>query len=446
MKATHADFHDSAKLGRPCPKRAGIVLPILLLCAPSALAIAASPESNMTQILQLGTRAFTITQTTPNRTPVVPMWKAQTPSDSRKNAAGFPMLKDARHFDVWKPARREEGAFNHCQSLFFYDGRFYAMWANHLHGEDRPGQRILYSTSRDGREWTPPAELFPPPCPMLKDDHPRGIFLLPDRLAVADGKLYAIAYVRRAFNYPIAREIAGGGTLLGEPFLLRDLPSKDGVTAALPAFMPRPRKAPEIASKIKKWYEDNDTASWWSHVAGEGIPNRGVNGESLIEPSTYRSKHGMVLLMRHFARSKDVKNKASNRLYASFPDGKGGWTPPHPTDIPDSHSRAQTLRLPDGRVLLAGNQIAPRFDQGLSLARDPLTLAVSPDGEFFTKVFALRAGAPPQYRFLGITGRSKGFAYPSMVIHDNMIYVLYSVNKEDIAISMVPLDALPANA
>ena len=446
MKATHVDSHDSDKPGHACPKRTGIVLSVLLLCAPGALAIAATreaQEARETQTLQLGARTFAITKTTPNGTPVIPMWKAQMPTGNQAKAVGFPMLRDARHFDVWKPADKREGAFNHHPALGFHDGRLYAMWANHWYGEDGPGQRILYSTSRDGREWSPPAELFAPPGP-IQTKEKKGINLRPERWVVVDGKLHAVIYAHGAGMYPIAREVAGDGTLLGEPFLLRDLPKN----AALPEFMPGPRKDPMLAEKINKWYKDNDTVNWWAHLARE-IRSRAVDGARLIEPFVFRSKDGLVLCMRDFSSSHpSAETKSTNRIYASFGDGKGGWSPFYPTDIPDSHSRAQALRLPDGRVLLVGNQIASQFDQALSLVRDPLTLAVSPDGEFFTKVFALRSGGRvrPSHRFTGIVNsRPAGYGYPSMLVHDGMIYVLYSINKEDIAISMAPLDALNAS-
>ncbi len=42
----------------------------------------------------------------------------------------------------------------------------------------------------------------------------------------------------------------------------------------------------------------------------------------------------------------------------------------------------------------------------------------------------------------GIEGRALGFAYSSSLIKDGWLYTLYSIGKEDIAITRVPLSSL----
>jgi len=369
------------------------------------------------------------------------MWKAQMPVSNRTKAAGLPLLQNVKHHYVYQPANRKEGALNHYATLHFHNGHFHAMWGNHTLGEDGPGQRILYSSSKDGTRWTRPIELFPKPCPIAERGK-RGLRLKPDYWVEADGKLYAVIYASgHGPAYMIAREVTANGNL-GNPFMLYTFPAN----AVLPEFMSEPVYNPEVTEKIFKWYEDNDVVSWWARRFDNKYPSRGIDGADMIESFTFRDDYGLVLLYRDFGTVAGANRNytVSNRIYASFEDGKGGWTIPYPTDIPDSHSRSQARRLPDGSVLLVGNQIAHRFDEGLRLPRDPLTLAISMDGQFFTKVFALRTDAPRTPRFSGIAGgRDIGmYGYPSMIVHNGMVYVLYSVSKEDIAISIVPLSWL----
>jgi len=417
--------------------RIALLLALPLLCSGLALA-----QSGETETLKLGTRTFTITEKTPDGTPILHFWQAKMPTSDQTKAVGFPVLKEAQHFDVWKPAGLEEGVYNHYACLILHNGLFYASWGNHSFGENGPGQRVLYATSLDGKTWEAPQELFPAPGPVLPRGE-RGVYLCPDRFVEVEGKLYAVAYVFGSIGtnlYPIAREV--DGSRLGEPFLLKEIPSN----VTLPQFMPASTYNPVLAQKIQKWYKDQDAISWWAYSEKIGIPNRGINDAALIESYSFRSKDGLVAFLRDYSTHAKVNDrKSSNRVYACFEDGNGGWSAVYPTDIPDSHSRGQAIKLSDGSVLLIGNQIAHQFDKGLYLKRDPLTVAFSPDGTYFTNVFALRSAgeAGISHRFSDIPGsKPAGYGYLSSITHNDTLYVCYTVNKEDIAISIVPLSLI----
>ncbi|OVE78813.1 hypothetical protein BVY01_04345 [bacterium I07] len=135
----------------------------------------------------------------------------------------------------------------------------------------------------------------------------------------------------------------------------------------------------------------------------------------------------------------------SKRVYVSIEIPTGAWIPAMPTDIPDCPSLSTTVSLDDGTVLLVGNQVAPKFDnpdEKKRYTRDPLTVSVSSDGYVFERAYALRTGVP-EVRVPGVEGRgSGGGQYPSAIIHNGTLYVQYSMRKEDIWISVVPLSDL----
>mmetsp|Transcript_6611 Transcript_6611/g.14553 ORF Transcript_6611/g.14553 Transcript_6611/m.14553 type:complete len:344 (-) Transcript_6611:38-1069(-) len=134
------------------------------------------------------------------------------------------------------------------------------------------------------------------------------------------------------------------------------------------------------------------------------------------------------------AREREVMAATPSTLHCD-------WTAPNFTSIPDSHTRTCTSALPDGRIYLVGSQLPKAGD------RDPLTLALSPDGLAFDKVVAVRANAPPR-RYPG-KAKGPGFQYPSAVwfkqekTNSTKILFTYSVNKEDIEVSILDVSDLP---
>ena len=384
--------------------------------------------------IKVGTRTVKTTKVTAKGTPVVPMWNAQMPTTDMAGGAGFPVLTEAEHTLVWQPPTREDGAYNHYACLIHHKGKFYAMWGNHPMGEDAPGQRVLYATSTAWGKWSDIQELFPAPGPVLPRAE-KGIHLKPDRWAILDDKLYAIAYVHGAGVYPIARAVGEAGEL-GEPFLVENLP--DG--GALPIYMQEGGTslyASPLGIRLHNWYRENDLISWWA-AATWGVQRKAIDGQELIESFIYRAKDGgLVLMLRDWGTpSRPVH---TNRMYVSFNNGTGGWGTPHPTDIPDSPSRAQALTLENGTVLLIGNQNVSYFDHALYLDRDPMTVSVSKDGYSFDRVYALRTNAPRHYLFEGVGGRNFGYAYSSSIVLNDWLYTLYSIGKEEMAITRVPL-------
>src|SRR5690606_38816872 len=64
-------------------------------------------------MLELGGRVFEVESLTSKGIPVVPMWNAPMPTTDRSTGAGFPVLEEADHAYVWRPANATEGGYNH---------------------------------------------------------------------------------------------------------------------------------------------------------------------------------------------------------------------------------------------------------------------------------------------------------------------------------------------
>jgi len=387
--------------------------------------------------IMVGSRTFLHLTNTSAGTPVVPMWKAPMPTSAQSTGAGFPVLTQAEHTRVWGPASLDDGAFNHYAALYHHNGRFFAMWANQPFGEDAPGQRILFAMSDEWGVWTDAAELFPAPGPVLPRSE-SGIHLKADRWVVVNNTLYAVVYVHGAGIYPIARSVAMNGAL-GSPLVVRTSPTASNRPVYMADYVHTTPLA-NLATQIRAWYGANDQVSWWAR-SGEGVPSTSIDGATLIESFTYRAPDGgYVLFLRNWGHNSNPVH--NNRLYVSFSNSLTSWPTPYPTDIPDSPSRAQAIKLANGTILLIGNQNTPEFDLPVYLNRDPMTVAISSDGLNFDRVYALRTGAPTSFRFAGVGGRNYGFAYSSSLVLDGWLYTFYSTGKEDMEITRVPLSAM----
>jgi hypothetical protein len=72
--------------------------------------------------------------------------------------------------------------------------------------------------------------------------------------------------------------------------------------------------------------------------------------------------------------------------------------------------------------------------------RSLLTIALSDDGVLFDRAWIIR-GEPTAQRFKG-KGKRDGWQYPSSLVWKKSLFVAYSVNKEDVAITRISLDSL----
>ncbi len=392
-------------------------------------------------------------------------WTAPLP-DLAKPHAGFPRIEGVEHFEIFH-ATPEIGAYSHHSQLAHHDGVFYAAWSSHRFGEDGPGQQVLLSLSKDGRTWSPAAVGFASRGP-VKPVEQMGRVLTANGWVHVEGAMYCIAEVhdnvgfvavggrevvpkrrgpfrrraRKGFGR-LARRVSPQGELGPVVWLVDDPP------APLPGFDPLPDAGDatftKLARKINAVLDQPlNMPNWDFRGSGESSQTSDVyvshataaDGHSLCEPSTYRRPDGVLVRVYR-------DHHPSHRLYASLSrDGGKAWTVPVPTDIPDSPSRTAVGSLPDGTVFLAGNQLSEPFERAkrTHYTRDPLTLALSEDGVAFDRAMAVRSGSPA-IRLPG-KGKGRGFQYPSAVVVSDAIWIMYSVGKEDVAVSRVPLAPL----
>jgi len=327
-------------------------------------------------------------------------------------------------------ATPETGTYSHHSHIMFHGGVLYATWSNHAADEDAPGQRVLMRRSTDPLgSWGDCVELFPPLDRVDRAEHDGAgrRTQCANGFAVLDDVLYAFSEVwddgggcREGGQGRLVRRVGPGDTP-GNIFWLRtDAPASK---VGLPAFPPgEPALVDWLTAHLRR--PGNELTWDFRNLTTRPTAD---DGHLLCEPTpAWRLADGAwCKLYRDLG--------ASFHNYASFSRDDGAtWIPPTRTTFPDANSRATAGTLPDGQVYVVSNT-SPS-------GRDPLVISLSRDGLTFDRAFILRVEAPPRRH----EGRWKGhgFQYPNTAVVGEHLWVMYSVNKEDVQLTCIPLAEL----
>lgn len=345
----------------------------------------------------------------------------------------------------------ETGTFSHHSHICYYKGVLFATWDNQVNDENASGQCGLFRRSTDqGTTWSDVEELFPPPDKRIPASEAfiGTRFMTSNGFAVLDDKLYAVTDVaewsgpdvegkKRVPIGRLCRTVDVNGNL-GEPFWLNEVAPKpaDGfpffpvgalsLVEKLNTYFMQPGNELQLDFSTKKPLSDD------KHRLTEPVPSYSLADCTWVR--LYRDMgHKDALTQKEKEKSK------SRRNYASFSYDNGlTWTVPARTGIPDACARSNAGKLPDGQVYVINN-IIPMNPGGLG-GRSMLAISLSKDGLEFDRVAIIRF-IPPPLRFKGLE-KTIGFQYPHSVVVENNLWVIYSVNKEDVQVTKIPLEEL----
>lgn len=310
----------------------------------------------------------------------------------------------------------------HAYVAYFYD-RYWAMWSdgpgipkkgasaeqlrNLVPSHDQPGTRVSFATSKDGVHWSPPMDLSGPP-------RKEGFGWIARGYWVRDGEALALA---THFNAP---GYEGEGLSLEafhwvedtgkwEPHgtvrydAMNNFPPKKLPTGEW--MMSRRDHERQVTTMIGGTKSFNDWAIRpLASYGGEQKPE---------EPYWYVLPDGknLVGLMRD--------NSGSKRLLRAFSTDNGeSWSKLVTTNFPDAKSKFFALRTSRGYYALVSNTNPKK--------RDPLTLAISPDGLVYTHLFFLVG--------------NRHIDYPHMIEHNGYLLIAFSGAKQTMEVMKVSLD------
>jgi hypothetical protein len=358
--------------------------------------------------------------------------------------AGLPPAVGVQSFQLFRSSRDvpeladgRPWTYRHHVDMACWKGRLYVAWNSCEIDEDVWPSCELYSTSLDGATWSAPAELFPYGISTCLRMY---FFLAPA------GRMLAIAGLR--INTDNTNELKKGGLVvreispdhaLGEVFTLQCSP---GVTRCPPMFDQSTDSG--FVEACRSLLADNLFLEQQDYGRLLG-PRRmkwhdPANWPGGIMPGSGKWIFGKAMC---FCRRKDDLLAVTKMgwVAASRNGGKTWSAPVVPPTFITGGAKAWAQPTADGRYALLYNPVRKN--------RFPLVLVTSDDGISFRDMRIVQGELPVQ-RYAG-RARSIGPQYTRGISHwasdgsrnDNAIWLVYSMSKEDIWVSRIPLPVTP---
>lgn len=319
---------------------------------------------------------------------------------------------------------KKTGGVNQHNYLVHHDGLFWAMWSDGPGVEDRVGQRVKYSTSPDGLQWSKAQFLTPVP-PNSGPDSPhygtrtdKGMRWISRGFWQRDGELLALASLDEAAGF------------FGPSLVLRAFRFNKGSSAwddAGLVFKNAINNFPPMKLRTGDWMmsrrqHDYKTSGVHFLVGGvksfsdwQSFPVLGSASELKAEEPDW------WILPDNTLAAVFRDNRRSGFLYRAFSTDDGRtWSKPVKTNFPDATSKISGLRLRDGRYVLVSNPNPKK--------RDPLTLSISDDGTVFTKMLYLVGG--------------RHIDYPHVIEHSGSLFIAFAGGKQTVEVLKVKLSVI----
>ncbi|NIA08002.1 MAG: hypothetical protein GWP14_10300 [Actinobacteria bacterium] len=320
-------------------------------------------------------------------------------------------------------------AYSHHQAITKLTGKYVAAWSNGFIHEDYVGQEVHWAWSSDGVHWSEPKVVAPTPVESGLVKHNAGLYS-------SEGRLYCYVGVAKNFGPEAA---APNMSSLNKPQMHLDVYETsdlenwnhyEHICDDIYLF-----EGPRMTQGGKLMCCGFDPSDHHGRVLIWNDPSQPTASPSVVEiPESpeavlpeqgtwYQTEDGRIWM---YQRDSSI----SCRLALTWSnDGGETWSELLRTDFPNSYSRAFAGQLNDGRYYIVGNN----YD--VLLHRRALLIALSDDGYIFDRQYTLVEGNTTRR----INGQHKedGYHYPNCFADGNKLFVIYSVNKEDIEVGMV---------
>ena len=357
------------------------------------------------------------THEVPERPKPYALWDESVPFPK---AEDIPLLDAVTHVMVHRAVMGEH-QFLHGAAIIHHNGTLFASWANSPVEENSAGEVQRGRRSRDGGLSWSDVETIAPGFEG-SERHSHGVF------AAHAGELWAFA---ARFGRGEGRTFPG---LCAEAFVLNETSDRwvsKGVAMrdCWPYDQPKPMADGNwiTGGQDKDQYpvvaiSHRDDFTKWDSVKIPVPPRIPI---SFAETTVLPDVDAVVLAIIRPAGGKTA-------LVSTSRDFGRTWTPASYSNFPMASSKPYACQLGNGQRVLVANWPD----------RNTLTIAATrPHEKRFCRIWRIRHGPCPKPKG---EGRCAGvqWSYPYAHEHAGKLHVIYSVGKEDCALSVIPLRAL----
>ncbi len=319
--------------------------------------------------------------------------------------------------------------YAHHMDLAEWRGRLYAAWNMTVKDEDVPPSKVVYATSADGIEWSKPADLFP------------------RELAWACRFYFYHTKNDKMLTFCAARLSDGNVTEAQKSVLLvREILPDHSLGAVFTLIHPMEKMPPFFETSSDKAFVEACSDA--------------VNNNMLLEQQDYGVFLGDRKMSWHvttpkfkgfypfgkafsFYQRKDQQWVGISKMgfvTTSADEGKSWSQPVNPPSLVAGAAKVWGQRTNDNHYVLAYNPDPKRGK------RFPLVMVNGPDGIHFRDMRVVHGEYPP----MRYPGKYKDFGYQYVrgvaawstdhsFADKSAIWLIYSVHKEDIWLSRIPL-------
>jgi len=373
--------------------------------------------------------------------------------DAHQGDGGLPWAVGVQNYQVLRASRMfadisdgQGWTFHHAQNLVYWKGKFYAEFIASPVQENGLPTNVMMSSSADGRDWSMPIVIFPqwndykdPHHPVRSQLHQRmGFFVAPN------GKLLVISHYglwnneqNDIFGGPghVLREVHEDGTL-GPIYFVRFGKNWNESNAPFPFYTSSPDT--HFVAACNALLENKFVTDQWfelerGYPADAYIQIPGIQADSKQARSRRKA-------LSFFHRSDGSVVGIWKKAWASvsIDNGRTWSVPVQAPGIAQTFAKFWGQRTSDGRYALAYDP----FDEPPGY-RWPLAVTTSDNGVDFDHMLAV-FGELPFRRYQGWAKNNgpqymRGIAEGNPLPPDGAMWMVFSVNKEDIWVTRIPV-------